>query len=245
MKKLLLGTFVLQVLCASAQYASLPITLSLPYDKDTIEEKEPTFMWQTNLTTIQNDVRISQALNVVEINANQTATEAIVENPSLLYREGILSTSFNYPSSNKELEEGHRYAWQIIYLFNGMVVQQSDVWEFILAKKTPPTRNFVVVKSKNDGSILQTQQEELNVLTTETGTLDLMVTVTNSKGVSQKAQMKEWINGELVENTVSEQNNQTRYFTLNYSDLDLKPGVYTFEWKAKKGTLFTQLFRVD
>jgi hypothetical protein len=58
-----------------SQNSSLPITLSSPFDKDTIEDKEPTFVWQTNLTSIQNDARLSQVIVVCKIESNQTPSE--------------------------------------------------------------------------------------------------------------------------------------------------------------------------
>ncbi|MEY3198490.1 MAG: hypothetical protein RJA13_448, partial [Bacteroidota bacterium] len=89
-----------------AQFSSLPIGLSMPMDKDTIEEKEPNFVWQTNLTTVQNDSRISQQIVVVQVGSDQTSTEAILENRPIFIRQGLVSNSITYSSTEIKLEEG-------------------------------------------------------------------------------------------------------------------------------------------
>lgn len=245
MKILISVLALLFVTSVCGQNSSLPITLSSPFDKDTIEETTPNFMWQANLTSIQNDIRLSQVIVVTQLMSNQTATESIIENDPIFYRTDLMSNTIQYASSETELEEGKTYAWQIQYLYNDVLIQQSDVWQFTLAKNTPPLNEFVAVRPKNDGNLYPIYNKRLNVLTTESGELALQAHIQDEKGNKTRVNFSELVDGEFVEQDNSISSNQTRYFSIDLKELDLKKGNYSIEWTAKRGTSYTLNFILD
>jgi hypothetical protein len=246
MKNVILVAFlVILAITANAQYSSLPIGLSMPMDKDTIEEKEPNFVWQTNLTTVQNDPRISQQIVVVKVESDQTTTEAILENQPLFIRQGLISNSITYSSNENKLEEGSTYAWQIGFLINGNMVQQSEVWQFTINQPRLPVTEFVSVRAKNDGQFMPVFDNRLNLLINEPQEVELKGLIESAKGEVFKVELQEVVNGELVSKEISEPTTQTRYFSVDLKKLKLKKGTYQFIWLAGNQRSYTLNFVIE
>src|SRR5574343_47642 len=236
---------ILFQLSGFSQYSSLPIGLSMPMDQDTIEEKEPNFVWQTNLTTIQNDPRISQQIVVVKVETDQTATEAMIANAPIYICTGLLSNSITYPSTGTELEYGSTYAWQIDFLFNGSLVQQSDVWQFTLDEPYVPRTEYVSVRSTNDGQFIPVLDNRLNILISEPLEFELNGVIQSFNGDSYNVVLQEEIDGELVTQQTSVPTNETRYFSVDLQSLDLDNGTYQFTWLAGDNRRFVLNFVIE
>lgn len=246
MKNLVL--IALLIMCSFtivAQFSSLPIGLSMPMDKDTIEEKEPNFVWQTNLTTVQNDSRISQQIVVVQVGSDQTSTEAILENRPIFIRQGLVSNSITYSSTETKLEEGGRYAWQISFLLNSNMVQQSEVWQFTIKEPRLPVTEFVAVRAKNDGQFIPVFDNRLNLLINEPQEFEMNGVIESSKGDVYKVKLQEAVDGELVSKITSKPTTQTRYFSVDLKKLKLKKGTYQFTWLAGSQRSFILNFIVE
>lgn len=228
-----------------AQHSSLPIGLSMPMDKDTIEEKEPNFVWQTNLTTVQNDPRFSQQIVVVKVESDQTTTEAILENRPIFIRQGLVSNSISYSGTETKLEEGGTYAWQIRFLLNGTTVQQSEVWQFTINVPRLPVTEFVAVRAKNDGQFIPIFDNRLNLLVNEPQAFEMNGVIESSKGDVYKVKLQEIVDGELVSKETSKPTTQTRYFSVDVKKLKLKKGTYQFTWLAGNERSFTLNFVVE
>jgi hypothetical protein len=115
---------------------------------------------------------------------------------------------------------------------------------FTIADPVPPARNFVALRRQNDGSVYTIGSEELNVSSTEKGELQLSAIIRTPDGKRHKVQLVELIAGKPVEQKVSVSSTETRYFTVDLSDLDLKKGVSTFEWNGGKQS-YTVNFQID
>ncbi len=244
--KILFPVFILLVFVPKlglTQYSNLPISLSLPFDKDTIEEHEPTFVWQTNLAVVQNDPRISQQIVVVKLEPHQTSTEAIIENQPVFVRADVVSNTLTYSSTDQALEEGNIYAWQITYFYNGMQVQQSEVSTFVLTKPIMATRNFVRLKKQNDGSYFPISETELNFSTSEKGSPNLTGIVRTPNGKNLKVNLVELVDGKPI-TTVNLNPQYTRYFTIDLSSFNLENGFYNFEWKYSSNQSYTLNFEL-
>lgn len=228
-----------------SQNSSLPITLSAPFDKDTIEETTPNFSWQANLTSIQNDIRISQVIIVTRIESNQTASESIIENDPIFYMADLTSNTVQYSEANTKLKQGETYAWQILYLYNDVKIQQSDVWQFTISKKTPPLNEFVAVRLKNDGSSYPIYNKRLNVLITEAGELSTKAIIFDEEGKSTSVQFLELVDGDFIEKETSISSTQTRYFSIDLKEYKFKKGNFSVEWPVKKGIVYTLNFVID
>ncbi len=217
-----------------------PVTLSNPMDYDTIVETEPNFVWQTNITALQTDPRYSQRFVLCELEENQLKGDAIVINTPILVLDDYQSTMYSYSSSSTPLEEGHTYVWQISILFNNMIVDQSEPFQFTILEPKDPLPNFYPVAFKNDGQMFSIVKHKIGLLTDETGNLNLKVTISKGGKVVQTVYLNELLSGEEKTDQISEYKGIKRFYLLNLEKLNLEKGVYKVSWtlKAKKQYVF-------
>lgn len=228
----------------SYSQSAYPVTLSAPMDYDTIVETEPNFVWQTDINGLLSDIRYSQRYVLCELLENQTKGEAIAINTPLHTLEDYQSTVYTYSSSISPLEMGHTYAWQVSVLFNGMQVDQSDVFQFTIYEPEDTIPKFYPVAFKNDAQFLSIQNGKIGLSTEETGELDLSVELTLNGQINQQVSLNEYIDGTLQTNATSPIGNKTRLFVLNVESLDLEEGNYSASWTAKSGKTYVFNFSI-
>ena len=238
---LLFTCFSIGLLHSQSAY---PVTLSAPMDFDTIVETEPNFVWQTDINGLLSDIRYSQRYTLCELLENQTKGEAIAINTPLLVLEDYQSIVYTYSSSINPLEMGHTYVWQVGILFNGMQVDQSDVFQFTIYEPADPLEKFYPVAFKNDAQFLTIHNGKIGLSTEETGELNLSVNLTLNGQASQLVYLNEYIDGTLQTNTTSPIGNKKRLFILNVEALELEEGSYSGSWTAKSGKTYVFNFSV-
>jgi len=227
------------------QYSSTPIMLSLPMENDTIEEDEPNFVWQTTLSNLQNDPRLNVQLSVVQVGENQTPVEAMAENNPVFLRQNLLSSSLNYSSIDHELVEGTWYAWQVVLFYNGVQVQQSEVFKFIKTEPVVPVPVYIPLRKQVDNSIYTLSNDQLYICTNEPGNFQLSASLKGKKTDHIALTLEELVNNEPIAGTESIQRTEMRYYHCDLSELDLKNGVYRFEWAPANGLRFVVLIEKD
>lgn len=228
-----------------AQQSVFPVTLSNPMDYDSIIETEPNFIWQTNITAIQTDPRYSQRYVLCELEEKQLKGEAIAVNTPILVLEDYQNTMHSYSSTTTPLEKGHTYVWQVSILFNSLIVDQSEPYQFTILKPEDPLPIFYPVAFKNDGQMFSIVDNQIGLLTDETGNLDLEVRLTKAGKVVKTVYLNELINGEEKADPVSEYKGTKRFFTLKLKDLDLEKGSYKASWILKNKKQYTFNFTID
>lgn len=214
-------------------------------DYDTIVETEPNLIWQVDIQGLVADPRYSQRLVVCELFENQLKGDAIVLNPALVTQDDYQNTMYTYNSSTSPLEMGHTYVWQVIVLFNGMPVDQSETYQFTLYEPPLPLPKFYPVVFKNDGQTYQQEEGRIGLVTDEPGRLDLTVKIRQHGAALSPAFLQELKAGELQTDTVSEQSSTKRMFVLDIDSLELDPGFYTVTWTPKKGKAYVFNFNVE
>lgn len=243
MRKLILFSLMFLTHFAFGQYSGTPLMLSLPMDQDTIEEDEPVFVWQTTLSNVQNDPRLNVQLSVVKMETDQTQTEAMVENTPVFIRQNLLSNSLNYSSIDHELEEGVWYAWQVVMFYNGVQVQQSEVWKFINTPPVEPVHAYYSLRTKADNSFIELEGKVLYVTTSENGDFQMSGVISGKGIANQKIVFEEIRNNENQSSEASIQGIESRYFQCDLSDLKLKKGNYKIEWNASSAKHFILLLK--
>lgn len=225
--------------------SAYPVTLSSPMDLDTIVETEPNFVWQTDINGLLSDIRYSQRYVLCELLENQTKGEAIAVNTPLLTLEDYQSTVYTYNSSINPLQQGHTYVWQIGILFNGMQVDQSDVFQFTIYQPEDTLPLFYPVVFKNDAQFLSIQDGKIGLSTEETGELNLLVDLTLNGQINRQEYLNEYTDGTLQTSTTSPIGNKKRLFVLNIAALNLDAGNYSASWTAKTGKTYLFNFNVQ
>ncbi len=108
-----------------------PPELISPIDETIIEEELPVFVWMPPMPIPAGDM-ITYNLCIYELLDGQTAIEATEANPVWFEETEIFSTSFQYPISAREFEQGVTYAWQVTAVAEdkNWVIGKSEVWWF-------------------------------------------------------------------------------------------------------------------
>lgn len=127
------------------------IMLITPMDGDTIDTKHPLLAWYYQTGIPQVSDREYYRLILVELSESQSAEAGVSVNSPLLQVEELTVTQMFYPYDAPELEDGHRYGWQIQKIKNGVIADKSEAWEFILPIEEPEFNKYVTLKSKHDG----------------------------------------------------------------------------------------------
>jgi hypothetical protein len=225
-----------------AQFENIPISLSIPFDTDTIETVNPTFVWQCNLSAIQNDPRLSLQFALVKLEANQTPSEAIATNPTICFMDGVMSSSLSYPSSLEPLEKGRSYIWQVRLLYNQQIVQVSEPWKFTIANPQPIKHQYILARKKLDGSTYIIQEPILYIMLKNEGkNVDTNVWIVNSNNEKQALKLK----SVLVDENQPSKLLSNFYFVADMSDLDLENGNYTLKWEAIKNEMLFINFQLQ
>ena len=136
---------------ATTAVAQDNISLTTPYDGDTIETKNPLFSWFFLDGPISNG-RTYYRLIVVELKPEQSPEAGIIVNQPILKMDPLSGTQLFYPYDAPELEWGHRYGWQIHKITDNILVDKSEAWEFILPLVKEQYNKYATLKTKGDGT---------------------------------------------------------------------------------------------
>ena len=141
------------------------------FDKDTIKEENPNFMWLPASATrtvgsieSEREYKLTYSISVVEILTNQTPYVALTANPQFFYQTGLENTLLTYPFSARKFEPCKNYAWQVKGVINGQTVIASEIWTF----STPCEKEVIVpnapvlVKQKSDLAICYVQNNTIH-----------------------------------------------------------------------------------
>lgn|SRR5690554_150847 len=234
---LLLLFYVLNSFSSIGQDA---ITLIQPYDKDTIETVYPMFSWHyMDLSGPRTDVKYSFIL--VELTKEQSASAGLVVNTPLIHIDGIAGFHFSYPFDAPPLEYNNRYGWKIQKKINGVVVSESEAWEFILYKEIKIPQKYALLNMSYSSTVYQVDEKgfffKLN--NRYRGKTPLNFVVLNEKSERMPVRLGE--DEKLVEEFVTEGTGKDFYFLVT----DGYPiGIYTLKTKDAKGNEYNTRFEV-
>ena len=110
-----------------------------PEDEAIIETEYPTLNWMA-LNLKGKDLSVKYAVRVCLLQTSQTYSEAIVENPPLLYEQNLSTNSVTYPGSAPLLDTSQRYVWQVeadVNIGGHITKTYSEIWMFQFGKHAP------------------------------------------------------------------------------------------------------------
>jgi hypothetical protein len=140
---------------AHGQTTISPLT---PFDGDTIETKTPLIGWFVMNGNAMANGREAYRLIVVELKDDQSPEAGVTVNVPVLKLDPVQGTQVFYPYDAPELKEGKHYGWQVQRLVNGVVVDKSEAWEFIIPVPEEPVYNkYAMLKKKPDGTFYEAQ----------------------------------------------------------------------------------------
>jgi|SRR5690554_705625 len=233
----LLLFFILNSLSSIGQDA---ITLIQPYDKDTIETVYPVFSWYATDFIGKRD-EVQYIFTVVELKKDQSAHAGLLVNTPLLRIGNIQVYQFSYPFDAPELKYNHRYGWRVQKKVNGIIVTESESWEFILYKKIVLPQKYAVLNTDFTSSIYDVNSEgfyfKLKSRYKSNGSLNYKVL--NDK--SEKIRVELGKDEKLGQDEELEQTGRDFYFLKTNS---YPQGTYTLIVKDQKGNTYNTRFRI-
>jgi hypothetical protein len=108
-----------------------PPQLVNPPDSGETDLTHPLFNWLPP-SPYQLFTNLTYDFNLVEVQAMQTAAEALQQNMPLHGQGNLTATTLQYPASLPALDTGKLYAWQVTARSNKAEVARSEVWSFRL-----------------------------------------------------------------------------------------------------------------
>lgn len=221
------------------------ISLITPSDKDTIETKYPLLSWFYLDGMKPGERGAYYRFLLTELKEKQSAEAGIILNRPLLKIDRLKSTQLFYPYDAPELEEGHRYGWQIQKIQNNITIDKSEAWEFIIPVPEIPKacyhRMNVRPNSRMceavDGKLLFYFEEDYNA-----GALDFYLY--DDKG--------DLLNVEVTRNpekNIEVQKTNEKRTGANYFEIDLgmsaRLGMYRLLVKDSKNQKYHLLFNLQ
>jgi len=232
--------FLFFVINTSFSIGQNSITLVHPYDKDTIETVYPVFSWfGTDLTDPRGDIQYTFTL--VELSDDQSANAGLIVNTPLIKIENIQGSQFSYPFDAPDLKYNNRYGWRLQKKSNGIIVSESEAWEFILYKNVEVPKKYAVLSSDFNSTIYDVNKKglyfKLKSRYKSSGKL-------NYKVLNSKSEEMEVVLGKdekLGKDDELEQTGQDFYFLKT----DIYPqGTYTLIVQDQKGNNYNTRFRI-
>lgn len=241
MKKLVvLLTFLSTLGCMLYAQNIIPIA---PFDKDSIQTKNPLFSWTyLGQRAANNDRDFYRFILVELLDERQTAEAGILMNRPIIKMDFVTSSQLFYPFDAPELEEGKRYAWQVQRIQNKILVDKSEAWWFILPLDPIVPIQYYKPKTKNDGQLYKTIDNKMHIEYYEAyGQKELNYYVLNEKGERVATQISKAVfNQEPVEN--GELNPGTNLLIIDLGDVP--DGIYELVILDKKKRKYKIKFKL-
>jgi hypothetical protein len=106
-----------------------PLNLIEPYDRDSICETKPLLSWQPHIPMVAGT---QYQVVLAEIGDKQNGTEALQYNLPIVNQRSVPANMLMFPATARGLLSGKRYAWQVTAYKDGIVLNRSEVWEFVV-----------------------------------------------------------------------------------------------------------------
>lgn len=137
--------------CRSQSYS---LSLSIPFQQDTVHDLRPTFVWNA----FEMNVRISFSINVCKLEHGQSKESALISNTPIIMASPITSLSQMYPPAAPSLDSSSTYVWQIIMYDAGTPVAMSEPGLFYTPEPHKYNGLFWQLNNKNRNTTFRYDQ---------------------------------------------------------------------------------------
>lgn len=210
-----------------------------PDNKDTVESTTPLLMWMHSEPFNVLGPGESFRMIVSEISGGQGAEEAVSVNSPVMLKNYLSAHNLQYPYDAKELIPGKRYGWQVQKMANGVVINKTEAWEFVVRKK-PEEKDikYVALKPAIDGSIYTAVNGKVYFRFIEEyhSKGGMKAYIISDKGKEFPVTVLK--DQEDAKHATSIKSNGDNRFILDLSLANLKPGYYRLEIKNEKRETF-------
>lgn len=207
------------------------LQLIFPANKSEIQEPNPMLNWIHSGSIPTQIPGETFELLLTKKETVQSPAQALSLNPLLLNLSDLRSHSIMYPLNAPSLEDGSTYVWQVKRLFQGEVLETTEVWEFtMLEMEDPRDIKYVDVTASKSADIVEVFQSFFFRFDEKYNDAELHVLIQDIEG---KIILPETTNDN--ENTVTAKKNGFNGYRLNLNQLGLKGGYYNLVLTNAKG----------
>lgn len=214
--------------------------LVYPGDKDTIESA-PMLTW----THSEPFSVLAQGeyfrMIVTEIKDKQGPDEAIAINSPVMIKNYLTSHSLQYPFDAPELKKGVFYAWQVQKITNGVIINKTEAWSFILRNKPIEKElKYVALKQSIDANYYTTYTGKVYFKFNEEYATPGVITafIIADSGEETLLKIVKDDEGAKTGNGSQIKVVGDNRFILDLDQEKLKPGFYTMKIKNEKKEIY-------
>lgn len=214
--------------------------LVYPGDKDTVESA-PMLTW----THSEPFSVLTQGeyfrMVVAEIKEKQGAEEALTINTPVLLKNFLTTHNLQYPYDAPELKKGVSYAWQVQKITNGIIINKTEAWTFILRKKPEEKElKYVSLKQSMDANFYTTYTGKVYFKFNEEYTTPGIITAFIIADSGEEIALKIVKDDEAAKTGSGSQIKAIgdNRFILDLDKEKLKPGFYTMKIRNEKKEVY-------
>jgi len=214
--------------------------LVYPGDKDTVESA-PMLTWTHSEPFSVLTQGESYRMVVSEIKDKQGADEAITINTPVLLRNYLTTHNLQYPYDAPELKKGVSYAWQVQKITNGVIINKTEAWVFVLRNKPEEKElKYVALKQSIDANFYTTYTGKIYFKFNEeyatAGTITAFIISDSGVETALKI-VKDDADAKTGSGSQIKVVGDNR-FILDLDKEKLKPGFYTMKIKNEKKEVY-------
>lgn len=214
-----------------------------PPDKDELDSKYPTLVWTHNepFPSLSGE---NYRLLITEISPGQSSEASINTNVPVYLKDLLSRHDIQYPIDAKELIPGHRYAWQVQKLNNGIIVEKTEAWEFKIKAPEPVKENkYAVVKKTLDGTIYTAESNKIFFRFDEaynSKQMSYRIIEDNQKAITEQQSADN--NGRIKLESVKAGYNT---YSIDLNNYKIPNGIYLLEITNEKKEIFKLKFSIE
>jgi hypothetical protein len=215
-----------------------------PQDKDTVDSPNPMLVWGNTRPLSNLSPGEYFRIVVVALSKGQGSEAAVVVNTPQYFKNYLKETQVQYPYDAPALESGKHYGWQVQLLNNGVIVNKTEAWEFIVNAHTEPLDNkYARLRTTLDASAYLAVNNRIFFRFDETyAATDTKVrcTVLDTRMKPLDAKTMDGSTGE-----VAFKKNGFNQYEVDLKGANIKSGYYYLQVSNGKGQNFMLKFQVE
>lgn len=209
-----------------------------PLDGDTIDEVRPTISWA--LSRMPFPPGQTARLVLVPCPGRVPATALAAERP-VYVADGVAPPAVPHPFGAPSLVPGSAYAWQVERALDGIVIDRTPPWRFVVRKYTPPPVNkYVRLDAFTPGSVYEVVDRRIYFRYDGTyagGVLDC--SIVDKDGNVKKSASEDDQNG-----LSTDKRSGVNLYELDLQHYHLSTGYYALRVVDEKKRTFNMTFHV-
>lgn len=226
-----------QTLCNAISVTSLhSMMLVSPFDGEEIETGNPILVWSLINSSLTPTDGSHFELFVAPWEKKTSKERSVTEKP-ILHINDLKAFQVLYSSDMPALENGKKYVWQVLKIFNGAIVDKTDVWSFSLPVDQKLTSSYVEL-SREDNLAVYNAIDEIVLFRFDESYRSSgkpNVEISDAKGNVLKPDIKNTNQRNEALNAESTGFNQ---FKLDLKPYKLKRGIYQLSVRDEAGVQF-------